>query len=91
MVWFVVTGIVGYVIKGLISCVVLLAGGWLFGIWIRRSLGVGSRSFMDFSSGLMQRADCSRRGLLEWVIEILRGSGFTVSKCQAITAAYDGE
>jgi hypothetical protein len=87
---FIVSGIVGYAFDGLSGCVVLLAGGWLLGIWIRRSLGRrGSDPFHGYFRRIRERENGSRRGVLEWVIETLRGSGFTVSKCQAITAAYD--
>jgi hypothetical protein len=90
--WFVFLagGIAGYAIKGLIGCVALLAGGWLFGMWMRRSLGQrGRNQFLGFYQRIRERANGSRRGLLEWLIEAIRGSGFTISKCRAITAAYD--
>ena len=87
---FLVAGVVGYALKGLIGCGVLLAAGWLFGMWMRRSLGKrGPDQFHGFFRRIKERASGSRRGFLEWLIETLRGSGFTVSKCQAITAAYE--
>ena len=87
---FIVGGIVGYTLNGPIGCVLLLAGGWLLGIWIRRSLGKrGPDPFHGYFQRIKERANGSRRGVLEWVIETLRGSGYTVSKCQAITAAYE--
>lgn len=87
---FIFAGIAGYAIKGLIGCVALLALGWLFGLWMRGSLGRrGSDSFHGYFRRIKERANGSRRGVLEWVIEKIRGSGYSVSKCQAITAAYE--
>lgn len=87
---FIVGGIVGYVVNGPIGCAVLLSAGWLLGIWIRRSLGQrGSDPCREHSGRIKERPDGSRRGVLEWVIETLRGSGPTVSKCKATTAAHE--
>lgn len=87
---FILGGIIGYVSHGLIGCVILLFGGWLFGIWMRRSLGRrGRHPFHGFYLRIRERANGSPPEVLEWLVETLRGSGFTVSKCQAITAAYD--
>lgn len=92
MSWFVfiIGGVIGYAINGLIDCVVFLAGGWLVGLWMRRSLGRrGSDPDIGYFRRIKERANGSRRGVLEWVIETVRGRGFTISKCQAITAAYE--
>jgi hypothetical protein len=87
---FIIGGIVGYMVNNLTGSLILIIGGWLFGIWIRRSLGRRGRDpFHGFYQRLRERANGSRRGVLEWAIENLRGSGFTRTKCQAITALYD--
>lgn len=87
---FIFGGIIGYAINGLIDCVMLLTGGWLLGIWMRRSLGRrGSDPVLGYFRRIKERANGSRRGVLEWAIETVRGSGFTISKCQAITVAYE--
>lgn len=87
---FIFGGIVGYAITGWTGCVVLLVAGWLFGMWMRRSIGLRGRDpFHGFYRRMKERAGGSRRGILEWLIESLRGRGFTRSQCQRIWAAYE--
>ena len=87
---FIVGGIVGYVVNGLVGCVVLIGGGFLLGVWMRRSLGMrGPDQFHGYFRRIKERANGSRRGLLEWAIEVLRDSGYTISKCKAISEAYE--
>ena len=87
---FVIGAIVGYAFKGLDGFILLTGGGFIFGIWMRRSLGIrGPNQFEGFFRRIEERANGSRRGMLEWVIETLRGSGFTISKCKDITKAYE--
>lgn len=87
---FIAGGIVGYAAWGGIGGVVLTLSGFLFGLWMRHSLGVrGPDQFHGFFNRMKERANGSRRGLLEWVIESIRGSGFTPTKCKSIAAAYE--
>jgi hypothetical protein len=87
---FVIGGIGGYELNGPLGSIVAITCGWLVGIWMRRSLGIrGPDPFHGYFRRIRERAEGSSRGLLELVIEFLRGGGFTVSKCREITAAYD--
>ena len=86
---FLIGGIIGWAKWGWMGGVALAAAGWVFGMWIRHSLGRrGSDPTLGFYERMRERANGSRRGILEWLIETLRGSGFTVTKCRAITTAY---
>ncbi len=82
--------VLGFVLRGFIGCAIGAGAGWLGGIWVRRSLGVrGSDGFHGWFQRKRERANGSRTGLLEYLIEAIRGSGFTVEKSRAIIAAYD--
>lgn len=87
---FVLGAIVGYAFNGFIGCCLLGVGGVLCGIWLRRSMGMrGIDPFHGYFQRIKERANGSRRGLLEWGIETMRGGGPTVCKCQAITKSYE--
>jgi hypothetical protein len=87
---FIIGGIVGYAVKGWVGCAALFIAGWLFGMWMRRSLGQRPPDpFHGFYRRTGERAKGSYRGLLEWLIETMRGSGLSQSQCQRIWIAYE--
>ena len=87
---FLARGIVGYAVWGWIGCVALAVGCILSGVLIRRSVGLrGPDPFQGWYRRMRDRAEGSPAGLLERMMESLRGNKFTRVKCRAITAAYD--
>lgn len=82
-------GIAGYAWYGLSGALGALLLGFITGWWIRRSLGIrGPNRGIGFFVRKCERAHGSRRGVMEWLIETIRGNEFTVQKCRAICAAY---
>jgi len=84
---FVFTAIFGYAWSGFRIAAVLAFIGFIVGWWIRYSLGI--RGANGFFRRMCERAHGSRRGVLEWVIEKMRGNEFTQEKCKAICDAYE--
>ena len=57
---------------------------------MRRSMGIrGPDSYHGFFTRMRERANGRRCGLLERLIESIRGNAFTTDKCRRITLAYD--
>lgn len=87
---FIAGGIIGYAVWGWIGCFALAGGCLLLGMLIRRSVGLrGPDPFHGWYRRMRERAEGSRAGLLEWMMEGLRGNKFTRAKCRGIAAAYD--
>lgn len=87
---FIVTAILGYYLYQIAGAIFFAILGYIFGIMIRRSLGIrGKDPIIGFYIRMQERGSGSRRGILEWMIENARGNEFTQEKCQAITAAYN--
>ena len=58
--------------------------------WIRRSMGLrGTDPVEGFFLRMRERANGSRRGLLEALIELSRGRSYTRAQCAAITQVHD--
>ena len=87
---FVVLGVLGYYFyRNVIAALVCGAVGFLVGIWIRHSMGLRGRNPTEgFYLRMRQRAEGSRCGVLEWILEKIRGNEFSQSKCRAISDAY---
>jgi hypothetical protein len=67
-----------------------LVAGVLLRLWIRRSLGLRGPNLHDaFLIRMRERANGSRRRLLEALIERVRGRPFTRAQCAAIADAWD--
>ena len=82
--------VLGFSSGGLVGGAIGAGVAWIIGRRIRHSLGIrGSDGFHGWFQRVRERAKGSRRGLLEHMIEAIRGSGFTVEQCRAIIAAYD--
>ena len=80
---FIVTALVGYSIHGVYSALIGAVLGYLVGIWMRRSMGIrGPNPNEGWLRRRRERAEGSRRGILEWVIEKLRANEFTQEKCR---------
>lgn len=64
--------------------------GWLVRVWMRHSMGLrGSNPDDGFFIRMKERANGSRRGVLEALIERVRHRPFTQEQCVAITRAWD--
>ncbi|HVZ19130.1 MAG TPA: hypothetical protein VG897_18575 [Terriglobales bacterium] len=87
---FIPGGIVGYAVWGWPGSVVLVIACIVLGLILRRSAGLrGPDQFHGYYRRRKERANGGRIGLLELLIERLRGNPFTREKCAAITAEYD--
>lgn len=87
---FVVLGVLGYLYQSIFAAFVGVALGFLVGIWIWHSMGNrGWDANEGFFLRMHERAEGSRRGVLEWVIEKIRGNEFSQAKCRAISDAYN--
>lgn len=82
-------GVAGFALAGWWGAAAGVPAGWLFGRWMRYSLGRrGANPTEGFFIRMRERAEGSRRGLLEWVLEKARGNEFTRAKCAAIWGAW---
>ncbi len=89
-IFFVITGVIGYFVFDLTGVVIGALAGFAVGLWMRRSMGFrGSNPIVGFYIRMRERADGSRRGVLEHALEALSGNTFTLAKCQEIANAYD--
>lgn len=80
----------GGLVGGWIGVAVGLLFGWLVGVWIRRSLGLRASDPWDgFLIRMRERANGSRPGLLEALVENVRRRRFTREQCVAITLAWE--
>lgn len=87
---FIILGLAGYYFYSWLGLLISIVVGIIIGIWMRRSMGIrGSDGFAGFYIRMHERANGSRPGLLEWVIEKIRGNEFTQAKCQAIYREYE--
>lgn len=81
---------IGGVVSGLVGAGLGLAAGWMIRAWMRRSMGLrGSNPTDGFFVRMRERANGSRRGILEALIERRRRRPFTREQCAAITQAWD--
>lgn len=82
--------ILGAISAGWVGAIAGLAIGWLVRIWMRRSMGLrGSNPDEGFFIRMKERANGSRRGILEFLIEKVRQREFTQCQCKAIAMAWD--
>lgn len=83
-------GVLGLALDGIVGGVVGVCGSWILGRWVRYSLGVrGREGFHGWYQRIRERANGSGPGLLEHLIELIRGSGFSDAQCRAIIELYD--
>lgn len=85
---FVAGGLVGYFFFQVTGLILGSAGGFMAGVWMRRSMGLRGAAPHGFYLRMKERADGSPRGLLELILEKLRGNDFTPEKCLAISKIY---
>lgn len=87
---FIFFGLFGYYFHDFYGVFVWGITGWIVGIWVRHSMGIrGTDSNSGFFIRMNERAEGSNRGILEWLLEKIRGSEFSQSKCKAISKAYN--
>lgn len=87
---FVITGIIGYFVFSIIGSVIGASAGLAVGFWMHYSMGFrGPNPIVGFYIRMRERANGSRQGFLEFVLETLSGNAFTRVKCQKIADAYD--
>ena len=83
-------GIIGYTEGGVISAGGCIIVAVVVGFLVSYSMGVRRWNQNDgYFVRMRQRANGSRRGLLEFMIEKLRGNEFSREQCRAIAEAYD--
>lgn len=87
---FLPMAVIGYATEGIAWASVGALGAVLAGFWMRRSMGLrGSDPHTGFFIRARERANGSSRGLLEWLLEKLRGAEFSRAQCKAFADAYD--
>ena len=85
----VATAILGFSWRSWPGMVTGLVLGWLIGRLMRYSVGIrGSDPVLGFFLRMQQRADGSRPGILERLIERIRGYPFTRANCTEIASAF---
>jgi hypothetical protein len=66
-----------------------LAAGAIIGFWIRRSLGLRGRNLTrGYHLRMFERGSGKAAGLLETLVELLRGNRLTTMQCRQIGSAY---
>lgn len=86
---FLFLGIFGYVYFKFLGLGVGILIGFLFSKWVSYSLGIYRKEeYGGFYKRKEERANGSRSRLLEFVMEKLRDSEFTVEKCQKLHEVY---
>lgn len=84
---FVVAELIGSANFGWAGCGIGLVVGWIFGMWMRRSLGVSNRNLTrGFFIRMLDRGNGSPTRLLESWVEALRGRRLTMVDCRALVA-----
>lgn len=87
---FFIGGVCGYFINRFYGIILFATLGYLAGIWMRRSLGVRGRNpTTSFFKRIRERAQGSRPGLLEWLIEKVSNTELSQAKCKAIIQVYE--
>jgi hypothetical protein len=82
--------IIGFAMRGWWGLAIGFVSGWCTRVWMRHSMGLRGKNPNDgFLIRMRERANGSRRGLLEILIERVRRRPFTRSQCVAITEAFD--
>ena len=82
--------VLGGVLGGWPGAAIGLVVGWLARVWMRHSMGLrGSNPQDGFFIRMKERANGSRRGILEALIERVRQRPFTQEQCAAITKVWD--
>ena len=82
--------IIGFLLKGFFGLALGLVVGGCTRAWMRHSMGIRGKNPNDgFFIRMRERANGSRRGLLEILIEGVRRRPFTREQCVAITKAFD--
>ncbi|HEX7973095.1 MAG TPA: hypothetical protein VF498_01695 [Anaerolineales bacterium] len=84
------TGILGYAFYQFYGLLISAAAGYAAGAWMRRSLGVrGRKSTTGYFLRMRERAQGSKPGLLEGLLEKLGQTELSQAKCKAIIQVYD--
>jgi len=87
--FFIVGGITGNVCAGGKGLVIGIALGGVVGFWIRRSVGMRGQDLTHgFFIRMSQRGVGSSPGLLESLVEKVRGQEITAYQCRLIASAY---
>jgi hypothetical protein len=87
---FAVGGGVGYLVRQVYGLVLFTLLGYVAGMWIRRSLGLrGRKTTTGFFMRMRERAQGSRPGVLEWVLEKISGQVYTQAQCKAVVQAHE--
>jgi hypothetical protein len=82
--------ILGGALQGWTGAGIGLVAGFLARFWMRRSMGLrGSNPHDGFFIRMRERADGKNRGLLEILIEHVRGLPLTREQCAEITKAWN--
>jgi hypothetical protein len=87
---FVLAALIGYYLDGWQGVLVGALLGLVFGWWMRRSMGLRPPAGPEgFFVRKRERANGSRRGVLEWSIEKLRVNELTPERCAEMCKVYD--
>jgi hypothetical protein len=87
---FIITGLIGWILRELPGLAAGVMVGFLTGRWMLRSIGKRGRDpFKGYYIRMRERAQGSRPGLLESLIEKIRGNAFNREKCLKIADAFD--
>ncbi len=87
---FIIGGVGGYLFNGLYGSILFAMLGYGSGVWMRRSLGMrGLKPTTGFFTRMRERAQGSKAGLLEGVLERLSGHTLTQPKCRAVILARE--
>jgi hypothetical protein len=87
---FIIGGLVGYFVYQMYGSLVLAMLGYLGGVWMRRSLGIRrQKATTGFFARLRERAQGSRPGLLEMLLEGISQNPLTLQKCRMLVQTYE--
>jgi hypothetical protein len=88
-IFFIAGAVAGARLSGFRGLCMGLAGGAVVGFWMRRSLGVRARNLTrGYHLRMFERGSGRPAGLLEALIELLRGNRLTMTQCRQIACAY---
>lgn len=88
-IFFVAGAVTGARLQGFRGFCIGLMAGAIIGFWIRRSLGLrGGNLTRGYHLRMFERGCGKPAGLLEAVVELLRGNRLTMIQCRQIACAY---
>lgn len=86
---FLIFGLIGYKTGTFYGAVFGVALGLFLGVWMRYSMGRrGKDPFHGYYRRIQERANGSRRGVFEFLLEKGRGNELTREKCIRISEEY---